>query len=54
MCRSGACGDQALQPASCASLPDDRDALAIRQLAGATHWLVHQKTAEATGRIGDF
>lgn len=46
--------DQALLPVSWATLPYHCDDLAIRKIAGADHWLVHQKTDEVTGLIDDF
>ena len=46
--------DQALLPVSWATLPDYCDDLAVRKIAGADHWLVHQKTDEVTGLINDF
>jgi pimeloyl-ACP methyl ester carboxylesterase len=46
--------DQALLPVSWATLPDHGDDLAIGKIAGADHWLVHQKTDEVTGLIDDF
>ena len=46
--------DQALLPLSWATLPDYCDDLAIRKIAGADHWLVHQKTTEVIRLIDDF
>jgi epoxide hydrolase 4 len=46
--------DTALLPVSWARLPDYCDELVVREIAGADHWLVHQKPEEVTGLIGAF
>jgi pimeloyl-ACP methyl ester carboxylesterase len=46
--------DKALLPVSRAALADYCDNLAVREIAGADHWLVHQRTAEVTGLIEAF
>jgi hypothetical protein len=35
-------------------LPDYCCNLTVREIAGADHWLVHQKTDEVVGLIGAF
>jgi pimeloyl-ACP methyl ester carboxylesterase len=47
-------GDRALLPVSRAGLADWCDDLTVREIDGADHWVVHQKTAEAIGLIRDF
>jgi epoxide hydrolase 4 len=46
--------DAALLPASRAQLAGYCDDLSVREIADADHWLVHQKTADVTGLIGEF
>jgi pimeloyl-ACP methyl ester carboxylesterase len=46
--------DRALLPTARATLPDYCDDLAVREIAGADHWVVHQKTDEVTGLIREF
>jgi pimeloyl-ACP methyl ester carboxylesterase len=46
--------DTALLPVSWASLQDYCEDLVVREIAGADHWLVHQKTEEVTRLIGAF
>jgi len=46
--------DRALLPASRAALPEYCDHLIVREIAGADHWVVHQKTSEVIGHIRDF
>jgi pimeloyl-ACP methyl ester carboxylesterase len=46
--------DQALLPASRATLADYCDDLMVREIAGADHWVVHQRTAEAIGHLKAF
>ena len=37
-----------------ATLADYCDDLTVREVADADHWIVHQKTAEVIGLIGEF
>jgi pimeloyl-ACP methyl ester carboxylesterase len=46
--------DRALLPVSRATLADYCDDLTVREIAGADHWVVHQKTAEVVGHLGQF
>ena len=46
--------DRALLPVSRATLADYCDDLTVREIAGADHWVVHQKTDEVIGHIRDF
>ena len=46
--------DKALLPVSRATLADYCDDLAVTEIAGADHWVVHQKTAEVIGLIRGF
>jgi len=46
--------DRALLPVSWAGLAEYCDDLVVREIAGADHWLVHQKPEEVTGLIGAF
>jgi len=47
-------GDRALLPVSRATLADYCDDLTVREIAGADHWVVHQRTAEVIGHLRDF
>jgi len=46
--------DKALLPVSRATLAQYCDHLTVCEIADADHWLVHQKTDEVIGLIGDF
>jgi pimeloyl-ACP methyl ester carboxylesterase len=46
--------DRALLPVARATLADYCDDLTVREIAGADHWVVHQKTDEVIGHIRDF
>jgi len=46
--------DKALLPVARATLPDYCDDLTVREIAGADHWVVHQKSDEVIGLIRDF
>jgi pimeloyl-ACP methyl ester carboxylesterase len=46
--------DRALLPVSRATLADYCDDLAVREIAGADHWVVHQRTANVVGHLRDF
>jgi epoxide hydrolase 4 len=46
--------DRALLPVSRAALPDYCDLLTVREIAGADHWVVHQRTGEVIGHIRIF
>jgi pimeloyl-ACP methyl ester carboxylesterase len=46
--------DGALLPVSRAALPDYCDDLTVREIEGADHWVVHQRTAEVIGLLRDF
>ena len=46
--------DRALLPVARATLSDYCDDLTVREIAGADHWVVHQKTSEVIGHIRDF
>jgi len=46
--------DKALLPVSRGTLPDYCDDLSVREIAGADHWVVHQRTAEVVGHLQDF
>jgi epoxide hydrolase 4 len=46
--------DRALLPVTRATLADYCDDLTVREVAGADHWIVHQKTAEVIGDLRDF
>ena len=41
--------DRALLPVTRATLADYCDDLTVREIAGADHWVVHQKTDEVIG-----
>jgi pimeloyl-ACP methyl ester carboxylesterase len=47
-------GDRALLPVSRASLADYCDDLTVREISGADHWVVHQRTNEVIGHIRAF
>jgi epoxide hydrolase 4 len=46
--------DRALLPVSRANLADYCDDLTVREIAGADHWVVHQRTTEVIGHLRDF
>jgi pimeloyl-ACP methyl ester carboxylesterase len=46
--------DRALLPVTRATLADYCDDLSVREIRGADHWVVHQKTSEVIGHIRDF
>jgi pimeloyl-ACP methyl ester carboxylesterase len=46
--------DRALLPSTRATLADYCDDLAVREIAGADHWVVHQRTAEVVGHLKGF
>jgi pimeloyl-ACP methyl ester carboxylesterase len=46
--------DRALLPASRATLADYCDDLTVREIAGADHWVVHQRTDEVIGHLKAF
>ena len=46
--------DPALLPVSRATLADYCDDLAVREIAGADHWVVHQRTDEVIGHLKAF
>jgi epoxide hydrolase 4 len=46
--------DRALLPVSRATLADYCDNLAVCEIAGADHWVVHQRTTEVVGHLRDF
>lgn len=46
--------DRALLPVTRATLADYCDSLTVREIAGADHWVVHQRTDEAIGHLRDF
>ena len=46
--------DRALLPVARATLADYCDDLSVVEIAGADHWVVHQKTGEVIGHIRDF
>jgi pimeloyl-ACP methyl ester carboxylesterase len=46
--------DKALLPVSRATLRDFCDNLTVREIAGADHWIVHQRTAEVIDLIRGF
>jgi pimeloyl-ACP methyl ester carboxylesterase len=46
--------DRALLPVTHATLPEYCDNLTVREVAGADHWVVHQKTDEVIGHIRAF
>jgi pimeloyl-ACP methyl ester carboxylesterase len=46
--------DRALLPVSRATLADYCDELTVREIAGADHWVVHQRTDEVVGHLQDF
>jgi pimeloyl-ACP methyl ester carboxylesterase len=46
--------DPALLPVSRATLPDYCDDLTVREVAGADHWVVHQRTDAVIGHLRDF
>ena len=47
-------GDRALLPVTRATLPDYCGDLTVREIEGADHWIVHQRTAEVIALIRDF
>ena len=46
--------DKALLPVSRATLPDYCDDLAVHEILGADHWIVHQKTEEVVALLRAF
>jgi len=46
--------DRALLPVTRATLADYCDDLTVREIAGADHWVVHQRTEQVIGLIRDF
>jgi hypothetical protein len=46
--------DRALLPVTRATLPDYCDDLTVREIAGADHWVVHQRTEEVVALIRGF
>jgi pimeloyl-ACP methyl ester carboxylesterase len=46
--------DRALLPVSRATLADYCDDLTVREIAGADHWVVHQRIDEVIGHLRDF
>jgi pimeloyl-ACP methyl ester carboxylesterase len=46
--------DRALLPVTRANLADYCDDLTVREVPGADHWIVHQKTSEIIGHLHDF
>ncbi|HEX5957153.1 MAG TPA: alpha/beta fold hydrolase [Hyphomicrobiaceae bacterium] len=46
--------DAALPPAARATLADYCDDLTVREIAGADHWVVHQRTAEVIAHLKAF
>jgi len=46
--------DPALLPVSRATLADYCDDLTVREIKGADHWVVHQRTDEVVGHLRDF
>ena len=46
--------DRALLPVSRATLADYCDDLTVREIAGADHWVVHQRTDVVIGHLRDF
>jgi pimeloyl-ACP methyl ester carboxylesterase len=46
--------DRALLPVTRATLADYCDDLTVREIAGADHWVVHQKTDEVIGYLREF
>ena len=46
--------DRALLPVIARHAADYCDDLTVREIAGADHWVVHQKTDEVIGLIVDF
>jgi pimeloyl-ACP methyl ester carboxylesterase len=46
--------DRALLPVSRATLADYCDDLTVREIAGADHWVVHQRTTDVVGYLRDF
>jgi pimeloyl-ACP methyl ester carboxylesterase len=46
--------DRALPPSARATLPDYCDDLTVREIAGAGHWVVHQRTEEVIGHLEAF
>ena len=46
--------DRALLPVARATLADYCVDLSVVEIAGADHWVVHQKTGEVIGHIRDF
>jgi pimeloyl-ACP methyl ester carboxylesterase len=46
--------DRALLPVSRATLADYCDDLTVREIEGADHWVVHQKTDVVIGHLRDF
>lgn len=46
--------DRALPPSARATLADYCDNLTVREIVGADHWIVHQRTDEVVGHLRDF
>jgi epoxide hydrolase 4 len=46
--------DRALLPVTRATLPDYCDDLTVREIPGADHWVVHQRTDEVVALIRGF
>lgn len=46
--------DRALLPVARAGIEELCDDVRIREITGADHWVVHQRTAEVVGHIQDF
>ena len=46
--------DRALPPSARATLADYCDDLTVREIAGADHWVVHQRTEEVIAHLRDF
>jgi pimeloyl-ACP methyl ester carboxylesterase len=46
--------DPALLPVSRATLADYCDDLTVHEIAGADHWVVHQKTEDVVGHLKAF
>jgi pimeloyl-ACP methyl ester carboxylesterase len=46
--------DRALPPSARTGLADYCDDLTVREIAGADHWVVHQRTAEVVGHLKAF
>jgi hypothetical protein len=46
--------DRALPPSARATLADYCDDLTVREIAGADHWVVHQRRDEVIGHVRAF